>query len=164
MYFPIVNYVISPFEGNINPGDPQELKLYIQATQEIDNEADKLDISVSNAKGVIDQFLIISNKYGWVRLAFMVETGEGPNKLFRQVEQIHIADIHYQDHEYFVLVVVGNVGNNVLPDPLVVSDLQNLAGDPQQIKQSYDRVCPDIIPKTIYDSITKIYINILRLH
>ena len=26
-----VNYVLSPFEGNINPGDPQGIKTYLQA-------------------------------------------------------------------------------------------------------------------------------------
>ena len=31
-----VNYVFIPFEGNINPGDPTGLKLYLQVTKEID--------------------------------------------------------------------------------------------------------------------------------
>ena len=43
---PVVNYVISPFEDNINPGYPKGLKLYLQETKDIDKEADKLDISV----------------------------------------------------------------------------------------------------------------------
>ena len=29
MSAPVLNYVISPFEGNINPGDPQWLKFYL---------------------------------------------------------------------------------------------------------------------------------------
>ena len=41
-----VNYVLIPFEGNINPGDPTGLKLYLQATKDIDKEIDKLYISV----------------------------------------------------------------------------------------------------------------------
>ena len=41
-----VKYVIRPFEGNINTGDTQRIKLYIQAKREIDKEYDKLDISV----------------------------------------------------------------------------------------------------------------------
>ena len=61
---PVVNYVISPFEDNINPGDPKGLKLYLQETKDIDKEADKLDISVSNAKDIIDHFLSIASKYG----------------------------------------------------------------------------------------------------
>ena len=40
-----VNDVISPFEGNINPGDPMGLKRFLQATKEIYKETDKLDIS-----------------------------------------------------------------------------------------------------------------------
>ena len=43
---PIVNYAISPVEGNINTGDPYRLKLYLQSTKEIDKHADKLYISV----------------------------------------------------------------------------------------------------------------------
>ena len=41
-----INYVLSQFEGNIHSGDPTGIKLYLQATKEIDKEADKLDISV----------------------------------------------------------------------------------------------------------------------
>ena len=82
---PVVNYVISPFEDNINPGDPKGLKLYLQETKDIDKEADKLDISVSNAKDIIDHFLSIANKYGWGRLELMVQTGAVPKNIFRQV-------------------------------------------------------------------------------
>ena len=31
---PVVNYVIRPFEENINPGYPQGIKIYLQATKE----------------------------------------------------------------------------------------------------------------------------------
>ena len=46
-----VNECFSPFEGNINPGYPTRLKLYLQATKEIDKETDKIYILVSNANG-----------------------------------------------------------------------------------------------------------------
>ena len=61
---PAVNYVLSSFEGNINPGYPQGLKLYLQETREIDKESDKLNISVSNTKAIIDYFISLSDKYG----------------------------------------------------------------------------------------------------
>ena len=32
---PVVNYIISPFEVNINPGDPQGTKTYLQATKDV---------------------------------------------------------------------------------------------------------------------------------
>ena len=41
-----VNFLFRTFEGNIDPGYPTDLKLYLQATKEIDTETDKLDISV----------------------------------------------------------------------------------------------------------------------
>ena len=41
---PDVNYVIIPFEGNTNLRNKLEIKIYLQATKEIENEADKLDI------------------------------------------------------------------------------------------------------------------------
>ena len=34
--YPFVNYAIIPFEGNINTGDPQGIKLYLKSTKEID--------------------------------------------------------------------------------------------------------------------------------
>ena len=35
MAAPVANYVLSPFKGNINPGYPQGIKIYLQATKEI---------------------------------------------------------------------------------------------------------------------------------
>ena len=80
-----VNYVLSPFEGNKNPRYPQGIKIYLQATQDIYKEDDKLDISVSNAKDIIDHFIDPDNKYVWGRLAFMVDTGAVSQKIFQKV-------------------------------------------------------------------------------
>ena len=64
-------------------------------------------------------------------LSFMVETSAGPNIVFRQVQQIQIADMHYQAHGYFGFIGIGNVGNQVFPKPLQVSYLLNIANTPQ---------------------------------
>ena len=77
-----VNYVLSPFKGNINGKDPQGIKLYLQTTKDIKKEADKLDISVSNAKYVVQIFLSLAKKYFCRRLAFMVETSAGDKNIF----------------------------------------------------------------------------------
>ena len=59
-----------------------------------------------------------------------------------------IADIHYQEYGYFVLFVIGNVGYNFLPNPSVVSDLQNLNVSVQQVQNLYNRVRSEMIPKS----------------
>ena len=64
MAAPVLKFVIDPFGGNINPVDPQWIKLHIKATEEIYKEVYKLDLSVSNAKEIIYNFIILSNKYG----------------------------------------------------------------------------------------------------
>ena len=81
-----VNCVLRPFEGYINHGYPTGIKIYLQATKEIDKETDKLDISASNSKDIIDNFLSLDNKYGWGRLAFVLGTADGPRNIFRVVE------------------------------------------------------------------------------
>ena len=53
-----VKYVLSPFEGNTNPGYPLVLRLYLQEIKEIDKETDKLDTLVSNDKDIIDNFSV----------------------------------------------------------------------------------------------------------
>ena len=58
-----LNDVLITFEGNINPGDLMGTKLYLQATKEIDKDTYKLDISISNVKDIVDQFLVLANKY-----------------------------------------------------------------------------------------------------
>ena len=42
----------------------------------------KSNISVSNAKDIIDNFLGLDNKYGWVRFEFMVDTGTDAKNIF----------------------------------------------------------------------------------
>ena len=79
----------------------------------------------------------------------MVDTGTGANNIFRQVENIQISYIHYQAHGYFGLLSIGNIGNQVLPKPLVVSALQNLANNEQEVQKFYDRVQSDMIAKAI---------------
>ena len=71
---------------------------------EIDEEADKLDISVSNAKDIIDHFLSLDNTYVWGRLAFMVKNGAGARNIFRVVDNVQLVDIPHQVHEYFRLI------------------------------------------------------------
>ena len=93
------------------------LKLYLQATKEIYKEPDKLDISVSNVNDIIDHFLGLSNKYGCVRLEFMLENDVGENNIFRQVEQIQIVYMHTQSFGYFGLQGIGNVSQS-FPYPL----------------------------------------------
>ena len=84
----VVNYVLIPFEGKINPGDPTGIKLHPQETKDIYKETEKLDISVSNAKDIIDHLLSLSKKYGWGRLSFMLGTSDVPRNIFRVVEYI----------------------------------------------------------------------------
>ena len=122
-----VNYVLRPFEGNINPGDPKAIKIYPQATKGIDKESYKLDISVSNSKEVIDQFLSLADKYVWGCLSFMLNTVTDANSIFKVVYQIQIADMRVQAFGYFGLQGIVNV-NQFLPNSLTVLSLKNLAG------------------------------------
>ena len=95
----VVKCVLSPFEVNMNTGDPQGLKLYLQAKSQIDKEYDQIYISFLNVKDVVDHFLTLANKYCQRHLIFMLETSAGPKNIFSQVENIQIADRHYQVHE-----------------------------------------------------------------
>ena len=79
----------------------------------------------------------------------MVGTGAGPKNIFRQIYKIQLAYVHHQAHEYFRLIGIINIGSNVLPDPLLVSDLLNLAGSEQEIQNFYDKVHSDMIAKEI---------------
>ena len=81
----VANYVLIPFEGSISHVDPLGIKLHLQSTKDIDKEAGKFGISVSNSKYIIDNFLSLANKYFLIRLAFMVDTGAGTNNIFIQV-------------------------------------------------------------------------------
>ena len=145
----LFNYVIIPFEGNIHPGDPQGIKIYRQETKEIEKEAERLDVSVSNDKDIIDHFLSIANKYGWGFLAFMVDTSTDAKTIFRQVDQIQISEMHHQSHGCFLLQGIVNVVNQFFPTPLMVSDLLNLCKNAQEVKKIHDRVRSDMIAKTI---------------
>ena len=79
----------------------------------------------------------------------MVETGAGANNIFRQVDQIQISDVHHQEYGYFGLIGIVNVVNKVLPNSLVVSDIQNLSGSAQDVQKLYYRLRSDMIDKSI---------------
>ena len=95
------NDTITSFEGKINHVYPTGLKIYLQITKEIGKETNKIDISVSNAKNIVDNFISLANKYDWGRLVFMVNTGTGANNTFRVVEHIILEYIQNQAHGYF---------------------------------------------------------------
>ena len=78
-----MNYVLKTFEENINYVDPTGIKLYLQSNMDIYKETGKLYISVPNDKYIIDNFLILSNKYGWGFLVFLINTGTGAKNIFR---------------------------------------------------------------------------------
>ena len=125
------------------------LKLYLQKTKEIDKETDNIYLLYSNNKYIIVRFLSLSNKYGWGRFAFMVNAGTGANKKFRVVEHILLENIQDQAYGYFGLQWIGNA-NQVIPNPLTVSDLTQLSGgNAIEIQKFYDRVRSDMISKAI---------------
>ena len=80
-----MKYLLRPFEENIHFGDPTGIKLYVQATKDMDKETDKLDVSVSNTKDIIEHFLRLSNKHVWVSHAFVVNNGTGEKNVFRVI-------------------------------------------------------------------------------
>ena len=57
--------------------------------------------------------------------------------------------MHHKPHGYFGLLVIGNVVNQVLPNLLVVSALQNLVNNAQEVNKFYDMVRSDMISKAI---------------
>ena len=94
----------------------------------------------------------------------MLETASGTNNIFRQIEHIQISDIHYQAHGYFGMIGIKNVGDYALTDPLIVSNIQILNDNPQQVQNLYVNMNPDMIYKTIKGSIKNISIKKLRIN
>ena len=79
----------------------------------------------------------------------MVETGADANIIFRKVEKINISDMHHKAHGYFELLSIGNVGNDVLPNNLLVSSLKNLSGYVQQAKISMTECSQILYPSKL---------------
>ena len=88
----------------------------------------------------------------------MVNTGADANNIFRLVEHIMIEDIKNQAHGYFGLQGIGNV-NQILSNPLIVSDITQLAGGNKTKIQNFR----DMV-RSIEESITKTSLKKLRLH
>ena len=122
-------------------------QIYLQENNKIEKGFDRLIILVSNSKNIKDHFLSQDKSYDWGRLAFMLDTSAGPKNIFRRVKRNHIADIHYQYHGYFGLLGIKKFGYDALPDRLIVSNLQNVNGNIQQVQNFYDRVRSYMISK-----------------
>ena len=95
-----------------------------------------------------------SYKKGWGRFLIHEKNGTSTNIMFKVVEKIHIAYTHHQAFGYFGLKGIGNI-DIVLPKPLVLSSLLNLATSNQEAQTFYDRVHPYMIDKAIDVSIKK---------
>ena len=57
--------------------------------------------------------------------------------------------MHHQEHGLFGLLGIVNVVNKIIPNHLVVSALQNLANNAQEVHNFYDRVRSYMIAKAI---------------
>ena len=77
---PHLNYVLIPFEGNINPGETQSLKLIFRQ-QGIQRKNWKVRHLSFKHKWHYRFFYQTILKNGWGRLAFMVKTNKGKKYL-----------------------------------------------------------------------------------
>ena len=66
----------------------------------------------------------------------MVKNGAGARNIFSVVEQIHLAYMHIQVYGYFELKGIGSL-HQVLPNPLTVSALKQLAGGNENETKKY---------------------------
>ena len=57
--------------------------------------------------------------------------------------------MHHQAHVYFGLIGIGNVGNQVLTKPLVISALQTSSKNAQKVNNLYVWVRSDMIENPI---------------
>ena len=71
--------------------------------------------------------------------------------------------MHHQSFGYFGLQGIGNV-NKVIPNPYLLSALQNLSDSAQEVKSFYGRVLSYMIAKLIEGSIKNTSLKKLRLH
>ena len=54
-----VNYVLIPFRGKINTGDPQGLNIYLKLTRELKKETEKLNIEFSKSKDIVEHLILL---------------------------------------------------------------------------------------------------------
>ena len=55
----------------------KNLKLYTQGENDTEKESDNIEVSVSNARDVVDHFIGIANKCGWALSVFRLVTAHG---------------------------------------------------------------------------------------
>ena len=72
----MVTFVEDPFEGNINPGDSNDQKLFTMATAERAKDA-KIIVSQAEVVNVMKHFRRDSNSFGWGILTSYIETLDG---------------------------------------------------------------------------------------
>ena len=159
----MTTFALCQFEQDINPGDSTGLKLYLQATKEIEKEEDCLEVSVSNAKDVLDYFTALASRFGWARLTNRIAVdGDETKSIFKQVESLSVEDLKYQAWGYFSVNGIGNQAGDP-PHPLEYDELDDLDGNAIQRSCFYDRVRSDMIAKAIEGHITKQSMKKLRL-
>ena len=117
------SYVTNPYLENINPGDSNGSKLYMEATEPLDKDH-KIEIKVDNANKFLDQVHSDANKFGWGPLVFRVQTGSNPGSfesLLENHEEITLEHMLRQVHVTWG--ANGNDFNTALPADKNVADL-----------------------------------------
>ena len=91
---PAISFIEDPYQGNINPGTDQGLKLYLNAIKPVE-EDQRMKVSISQAKSIRATLEELSNQFGWAQLVHNISDNNGNRKsIFRDIKQLKVSNIH----------------------------------------------------------------------
>ena len=145
---PSVLFIEDPYQGDINPGTDQGLKLYLNATKSVEDDQ-RIDINVSQAKAIRATLEELSNQFGWAQLVHNIQNDSGIRKsIFRDIKQLKVSNVQNQAKEYLAPSSIN------VPSPLAIENTQPNVNEAHK-DLFYKRIRSKIIAKTIEGRITK---------
>ena len=91
-----LNSLSSLFKGGTNPGDTHGIKIYLQATKEINIYIYNINVSVSKAKDVADHFHVLAKKYCCSCLVLRTMNLGGDKNILRQLGHVYFSYMNNQ--------------------------------------------------------------------
>ena len=79
------NFLMSPFDGDINPSNTEGMWLFVKATSHLPSGEPRQDVCQKNANAFINQIRSDSANFGWGKLINQIEIDEKGIDLMKRI-------------------------------------------------------------------------------
>ena len=97
-------YVHNPYEPNIKPGTPDEMKMYLTSVEAEVKDEDRIKILQSTSKLLVTYMKELTAKYGWLAITIRIWDPRNPGanvvNIFTSMSFLKLEDVKKQAYRF----------------------------------------------------------------